>query len=278
MDNIDTQLMSTVHPAEHIYGILSEVHAKALEQHNKGRSLSMLDIWSLAFNLPGEQHALDSCYDTINVMKFWQAQVSDNIELPESKRNAQLRLISRILPAVQRIPMYNSAQFIQALSEDAVNSLELISDTYDYRFPGIDETLSDVVSQTDQLIDRINESLDLDEVLKRALLQALYHVLDVIKNFRIYGVQGLEGAAERNIGTFFTHADLVASATKTSDEARAIVIDWVRIQELLHKVTNLPNRINAMKEGLIYAGLVELAQNPELSIFVGHIPKMLPSS
>ena len=278
MNVLDTEMKSVVHPAQYVYSTLSRVHAVAIAYSNQNRTTDMLNVWMRALELPGEQEALDSCFEIVNILKNWQIQVNSNVELSESRRNAQLRLISKILPAMQRIPMYDNTRFLQAVSEDAVDSLELISDVYDFGFPELDDTLSDVASQTNLLIERINQFEDMDEVLRNALLQALYHVLDVIRNFRIDGIHGLEEAAERNIGTFFTHADLVASSTKTSDEARAIVIDWMRIQELLHKVTNLPNRINAMKEGLIYAGLLELAQNPELSTFVGHIPTMLPSS
>jgi len=224
-------------PATRLYEILKEAkkHCNEKGELEQSKREYVKDVWAEIFDIDSsdEEKVFLAIVEVIQQIEAIKNAV-DKIE--SSAKNQLIKTITDLEREIMNMKLDDySYKLKDAINEERLSSLSGIGFALDVRnqYCNIDE---EIILEFREKIDKLIEeviNLQLDDELKKAIIDNLKQVDLMIEKYKLYGLEGIKSAIENGVGSIILNGSLSEEASKNSN-----------VKEVLKQVLNLLGSIN----------------------------------
>ena len=236
-DKETTPNLTDKHPALQIYETLQIIHETA--QSRPGEQVSVL--WMTAI---GRQRSSfnSAWFEMMSLLDECEKRIQRDPNLEQLKRNLLLNIIGEIKTFIYSMNSMDGARFIREFTSNRMSNLILIPDgNLEIESPLTQKDLDSIQAQITDLMASVRNS-SLPAEVKHNLLSALYDLMDVIADYELHGIAGIEKEIERYVGVLSRHNSELEGIPSEEDsislkeKLRKFGLDI--IERLAWKITN----------------------------------------
>ena len=239
-------------PAWRLFEVLSKVINFGNYNYGTGVSnaLGMRTVWMESMGIDDDSHPdaryLDSITEAIELAILLEQTIKRN---PSINQSIYLPQVTRVKTAIFQVEAMSWNQFSGLFNQDFLSMLQTSADALSnyVREEQIDiDALESLQSEIHDLGAGVIAS-DIPPELKDLILDGLASIGHAIQKYRIYGIEGLKAAVDRNIGTIYRCQEKIRSVNDDKDRGT------------LEKYKDLVLKLNAMVT--VTSNLIPLAQS-----------------